>query len=220
MVYPGRTTGRPYSWSVTTTHAETTKEARGLPAITRRKVLAASGSAAVGLPLFTSMAAAHEVSTIVFCACTQVTVYGEFLLGRDGDEPGLYEAVLYCDGETIRRELTGPQTRQNYDMGADDTLGPDDDCRIIALEGATFARSQGTRTFTVCNEHCPTNCAAKGLADRDWLDAAGVGPCNDPSDVDSGGSKNGIPLQVISIQCSGCGRDEPGQPARGRGRRP
>lgn len=182
-------------------------------------MLAASGTAAAGLTLFSGSAAAHEVSTITFCGCTQVTVYGGFLLGRGGDESGLYKAVLYCDGEIIRRTLTGTQTRQNYDMDADDSIGPSDDCQIIALEGQTYdTKTNESITFTICNTHCPSNCATKGLNDQAALDAAGVDTCDDPSSIVSGGSSDGgIPRQTLTIQCSGCGRDGPDHPGGGRG---
>lgn len=198
------------------TDSDDTTESPESTTISRRRVLAASGSAAVGLTVFTGSAAAHEVSTIAFCGCTQVTVYGAFLLGRDRDEPGLYEAVLYCDGEIIRRTLTGSQTRQNYDMDADGSLRGED-CQIIALEGQTFDAGTGdTIEFTICNDHCRANCASKGLDDQEALDAADVGPCDDPDDILSGGSQDGIERQTITIQCSGCGREEPGHPGRGR----
>lgn len=186
--------------------------------ITRRTVLTASGTAVVGLTAFTGSAAAHEVSTIAFCGCTQVSVYGEWLLGREGDETGLYHAVLYCDGEIVRRKLTGSQTRQNYDMDADDTIGSNDDCQIIALEGETYDVKNGTRTFTICNDHCPSNCATKGLNDQQALDAANVDSCDEPDSIWSGGSFDGVDRQVITIQCSGCGRDDPGHPGQGRGK--
>lgn len=187
--------------------------------VTRRTVIAASSTAAVGLTAFTGTAAAHEVSTVAFCGCTQVTVYGALLLGRDGTESGLYSAVLYCDGDVVRRELTGTQTRQNYDMDADDSIGSDDDCQIIALEGQTYdAEENETIRFTICNTHCPSNCAAKGLADQAALDAADVGSCDDPDSILSGGSSDGIERQPITVQCSGCGRDEPGSPGKGHGK--
>lgn len=184
--------------------------------ITRRTVLTASGTAAVGLTAFTGSAAAHEVSTIAFCGCTQVSVYGAWLLGRDGTESGLYSAVLYCDGEIDRRELTGSQTKQNYDMDADDTIGPNDDCQIIALEGQTYDVKGGTSSFTICNNHCPSNCATKGLNDQQALDAANVDPCDDPESIWSGGTSDGIGRQAITIQCSGCGREEAGHPGQGQ----
>lgn len=155
--------------------------------INRRKVLAATGSAAVGVAAFSGTASAHEVSTVAFCGCTQVTVYGEEL----GDTS--YQAVLYCDGDIVRRDLTGTETRQNYDMDADETIGRGDDCQIIALEGTTSPHGD----FTICNEHCPANCARKGLEDADL-------ECSVPDS--------------INVQCSGCGRDEPGHPGRGGGR--
>lgn len=186
--------------------------------ITRRTVLAASSTAAAGLTVFTGSAAAHEVSTVAFCGCTQVTVYGAWLLGRDGTEDGLYSAVLYCDGEIVRRELTGSQTRQNYDMDADDSIASADDCQIIALEGQTYdAATNETIPFTICNDHCPSNCATKGLDDQRALDAAGVESCDDPDSISSGGSSDGIDRQTLTIQCSGCGRDDPGQPGQGAG---
>jgi hypothetical protein len=201
------------------TRTDETTETQESSPISRRSVLAASGSAAVGLTVFTGSAAAHEVSTIAFCGCTQVTVYGAFLLGRDDDENVSYQAVMYCDGEIIRRTLTGSQTRLNYDMDADESL-EGQDCQIIALEGQTFDAEEGTTTFTICNEHCPANCASKGLDDQQALDNANppIETCDDPDSISSGGSDGGIERQTITIHCSGCGREEPGHPGRGKGR--
>lgn len=165
----------------------TANRAGALSAITRRRVLATSGTAAAGLTAFTGTASAHVVDTVAFCGCTQVTVYGEEL----GDTS--YQAVLYCDGDIVRRDLTGTETRQNYDMDADETIGPGDDCQIIALEGTTSPHG----SFTICNNHCPANCARKGLDDADL-------ECSVPDG--------------ITVQCSGCGRDEPGHPGGGGGR--
>lgn len=175
--------------------------------INRREVLAATGSAAVGVAAFSGTASAHEVSTVAFCGCTQVTVYG-IELGADSSD---YVAILYCDGDIVERDLTGTDRRVNYDMDADESIGPNDDCQIVAVKGTTYPHGD----FIICNEHCPANCAAKGLAEAD-LD------CDDPDDVTSGGSRDGLPEQTITVQCSGCGRDEPGHPGRpedpGRGR--
>lgn len=206
------------------TNTEETPDTPESSPISRRSVLAASGSAAVGLTVFTGAAAAHEVGTIAFCGCSQVTVYGAFLLGRQGDEPELYSAVLYCDGEIVRRPLTGTQTRQNYDID-EDTSFEGEDCQIIALEGQTYDGGENQmREFTICNEHCPANCANKGLNDQQALDNASppVDSCDNPDDIFSGGSQGGIQRQTITIQCSGCGREEPGNPGRrgDRGRGP
>lgn len=185
--------------------------------LSRRNVLKKAGGTGVGLAVgvgaFAGSASAHEVSTIAFCGCSQVTVYGQLLLGSDAAADatgeGGYEAVLYCDGELVRRPLSGTQTRQNYDLDADPEI--DDDCQIIAVEGTTYPHSDEHGTFRICNEHCPWNCAARGLHEQssDW--------CDDPADIESGGGQGGVPLEEpIVIQCGGCGRPEPGHPGAGQ----
>lgn len=182
--------------------------------ITRRRLLAASGTSVLGLAAFTGSATAHEVSTIAFCGCSQVTVWGAWLNGREGDETGQYVAVLYCEGTIHRRPLSGTQTRQRYSVEDDG-----DDCQIIALEGRTYDGETGEVIgFTICNEHCPANCAAKGLADEATLEEHAVGPCDDPSDIGSGGSRDGISHQTVTVQCNGCGRSSPSTPGRGKDR--
>lgn len=173
-------------------------------ASSRRSLLRILGGTGVGLGVgvgaFAGVASAHEVDTIAFCGCTQVTVYGKFLTGNPPEEEDIsYQAVLYCDGDVVRRDLTGDSERQNYDLDDDESLDSED-CQIIAIEGTNWDGS-GTVEFTICNTHCPANCASKGLEETD-LD------CDDPSDLTS------PTYGSITIQCGGCGRDEPGNPGR------
>lgn len=165
-----------------------------LSEISRRRVLATTSGAVVGTAAIAGTTSAHEVDTIAFCGCSQVTVYGIELLSEGTD----YEAVVYCDGSTQRRPLTGTETRQNYDVHADEEV--DGDCQIIAVTGTTYPEG----TFTICNEHCPSNCAARGLED------AGL-ECDDPDEIETN------EFDSVTVQCSGCGRDEPGNPGQGGG---
>lgn len=163
--------------------------------VDRRRVLKAAGASMTAVAAFSGTASAHDVETVAFCGCSQVTVYGVLLCDGAPDPcDGGYEAVVYCDGEVLRRPLFGTNDRQNYDVHEDEAVG--DDCQLIAVEGTTWTGDQ-TQEFTICNEHCPARCAERGLADTGLS-------CDDP---DSVGSKR---FGTLSVQCSGCGREEPG----------
>lgn len=171
--------------------------------LSRRNVLRVVGGAGVGMGVgvgaFTGVASAHEVSKVVFCECVEVTVYGQLLLGDDepSDATGDagYRAVLYCDGDLVRRSLKGTQTRQHYSL-LDDPEYDHSECELIAVEGTTWHPDHRGMEFRLCNEHCRWDCAADGLAAQgsDW--------CDDPSDIPSGGGEGGVdPDRDIVVEC-------------------
>lgn len=176
--------------------------------LSRRSMMRVVGGTSVGLGLgigaFAGTVSANEVVSVIFCDCTRVTVTGALLLGNnnppDATGDGGYDAVLYCDGTIVRRNLTGTQTEQSYDTTTDPTVGSD--CQIIAVEGETYARGSGHTSFRFCNP-C-SDCADAGLVAQpsDW--------CDDPADIPSGGGAGGVDLGTdIQIVCeTGC--DDPG----------
>ena len=129
--------------------------------LSRRTVLRRAGglgALAAGSAVLPGTASANEVSTVAFCGCSQVVVYGE---GFDTD--GTYIAVLYCgdlpDGELKCAELTGGDTRRNYEI-------EDEDCKIVGLIGTTFRKESGPsrdEIFTICNDQGPQRCAERVL---------------------------------------------------------
>ncbi|GAA0516921.1 right-handed parallel beta-helix repeat-containing protein [Halorubrum aquaticum] len=153
-----------------------------------------------GVGAFAGVASAHEVARIGFRGCTEVTVYGALLLGSgepsDARGGGSYEAVLYRDGELVRRPLDGTQRRQHYSLRTDSEYDSEE-WRVIAVEGDTWHPAHQGMTFRICNEHCGSDCAAEGIADRsdDWCDAL--------SEIPSGGGQGGVDEDTeIAVECT------------------
>lgn len=175
--------------------------------LTRRSMMRVVGGTSVGLGLgigaFAGTVSATEVARIVFCDCTRVTVTGGMLLGYNevGQGDAGFDAVLYCGGDIVRRDLSGTESEQSYDVTTDPTV--DSDCQIIAVEGKTYASSVGGHTqFRFCNP-C-SDCASEGLDAQpsDW--------CDDPADIPSGGGAGGVDLGTdIQVVCeTGCAPPE------------
>lgn len=173
--------------------------------LSRRSMMRVVGGTSIGLGLgvgaFAGTVSATEVAGVTFCDCTRVTVRGGMLLGFDveGSGDAGFDAVLYCGGDIVRRDLSGTESEQSYDVTTDPTV--DSDCQIIAVEGATYSSTDGHTPFRFCNT-C-ADCASAGLSAQpsDW--------CDDPADIPTGGGAGGVDLGTIQIVCeTGC--EDPG----------
>lgn len=130
--------------------------------LSRRTVLRRAGglgALAAGAAVLSGPASANKVTTVAFCGCSQVVVYGETFV-----PDGTYKAVLYCgdppggDVSCVELAPTDGDTRRSYEVG-------DQDCKIIGLIGTTFRDGNFTpdEVFTVCNTYGPQQCAQRVL---------------------------------------------------------